>query len=442
MATDAPPSTIASAPRLTHRNAGIDLLRGLAIVFVVLNHLGLRIPLKATALSQVLPARLLQALNYNGYEAVFVFFVISGFLITGNALERWGSLTRLDARAFYARRFARIVPCLLALLAVLSVLHLLGVQDYVIHRAGQSLPRALVSALGLHLNWYEGRTGYLPGNWDVLWSLSIEEAFYLGFPLLCLATRRSVWLLPPLMVLALSLPLSRAALDGNEIWQEKAYLPGMAAIAAGVLGALLRRRLAVPGPAAGRVLLLSGSAGLLASTLAGHWLWPLLHNGVMLVLTGSVVALLLACSVRPVRVWRGLGWLCGWGRLSYEIYLSHMFVVFAVVRLYRMVDADPRYGYLWYPPALALCWLLGALVARGLSQPCERWLRARLGGWRHGPATRARGVRLNARARQAGGAAGTQAAAGPGSVRKNAIHSPSNTAQLVRNTAKRCSTLL
>ena len=147
--------------QVSDRNPGIDLLRGLAIVLVVFNHLGLRIPLKQTMLADVLPAWFLSRLNYNGYEAVFVFFVISGFLIAGNALRRWGSLERIDLRAFYARRFARIVPCLLALIAVLSVLHLLAVPDYTINRAGQSLPAAIWSALGLHLNWYEGHTGYL-----------------------------------------------------------------------------------------------------------------------------------------------------------------------------------------------------------------------------------------------------------------------------------------
>ena len=225
------------------RNPGIDLLRGLAIVLVVFNHLGLRIPLKHTGLSEVLPGWFLSRLNYNGYEAVFVFFVVSGFLIAGNALRRWGGLERIGMRAFYARRFARIVPCLLALLVVLSALHLMGLQDYVIHRDGQSLPRALIAALGLHLNWYEGSTGYLPGNWDVLWSLSIEEAFYLGFPLACLLTRRRAVLVPLLVLLAVSMPWTHAALRGNEIWQEKAYLPGMSAIAIGVLGALLAARL-------------------------------------------------------------------------------------------------------------------------------------------------------------------------------------------------------
>src|SRR5574337_929923 len=178
------------------RNPGLDLLRGLAIVLVVLNHLGLRIPLKQTALVEVLPAWFLSRLNYNGYEAVFVFFVISGFLIASNALRRWGGLERIELRAFYARRFARIVPCLLVLIAVLALLHLLAVPDYIIHRPGQSLPGAIWAALGLHLNWYEGQTGYLPGSWDVLWSLSIEEAFYIGFPLVCLLTRQRRVLLP------------------------------------------------------------------------------------------------------------------------------------------------------------------------------------------------------------------------------------------------------
>jgi len=364
------------------RNAGIDLLRGLAIVFVLLNHLGLpmRIPLKASALAEVLPVRLLQALNYNGYEAVFVFFVVSGFLIAGNALERWGSLAQIAPKAFYARRFARIVPCLGALLAVLAVLHGLGLPDYTIHRPGQSLGRALLAAAGLHLNWFEGQTGYLPGGWDVLWSLSIEEVFYLGFPLACLLVRRTRVLVPLLLALALSLPWARAALDGNEIWQEKAYLPGMAAIATGVLGALWFARGGRVPPLTRRILCWGGAIGLAASTLGGHWLWPLLHNGVMLVLTGSTLALLLGFRGRPPRVPGVLRWLCSWGRLSYEIYLSHMFVVFAVMRLYRWSGADARLGFLWYLPAFALCWGLGAMVMRCWSAPCERWLRGR---WLH-----------------------------------------------------------
>ncbi|MEO7066304.1 MAG: acyltransferase [Rhodanobacter sp.] len=363
------------------RNPGIDLLRGLAIILVVFNHLGLRLPLKASALADVLPTWFLGRLNYNGYEAVFVFFVISGFLIAGNALRRWETLEHIDMRLFYTRRFSRIVPCLLVLVGVLSLLHLLAVPDYTIHRPGQSLAGAITAAFGLHLNWYEGQTGYLPGGWDVLWSLSIEEVFYLGFPLVCLFTRRRWVLVPLLLVLALSMPWTHAALRGNEIWQEKAYLPGMAAIAIGVLGALLASYWQAPPRRTSLLLGWLGLAGLAAVLLDGAAIWHLLRDGYLLVLSGATLCLLLASQQRQERgAWqprRGFGWLRAWGRLSYEIYLSHMFVVYAVVRLFRLSGGDQRLGWLWYLLALPLCWLLGAVVERWLSLPCERWLRRR-----------------------------------------------------------------
>ncbi len=375
-AARAPPGM--TKPPAAPRNTGIDVLRGLAIVLVIFNHLGIRIPLKKTLLANVLPAHFLSSLNYNGYEAVFVFFVISGFLIAGNALRRWGALSRIDIGTFYALRFSRIVPCLLLLVALLSLLHALGVQDYVIDRPGQSLPRAILAALGLHLNWYEGMTGYLPGNWDVLWSLSIEEVFYIGFPLVCLLTRR-VWILAPLLVLlAVSMPFTHAALTGNEIWQEKAYLPGMSAIAIGVIGALLAWRWPALSTMQARAMVVLGTLGMLAEMFGGRLLWSLLGDSILLLLTVSAMLVLVGLQARAVARVRGFGWLASWGRLSYDIYLSHMFVVYAVVRIYRAVGGEMRWGFLWYALALPICWLLGAGVARFISIPCEQVLRVQL----------------------------------------------------------------
>ncbi|HTD28996.1 MAG TPA: acyltransferase [Xanthomonadaceae bacterium] len=364
------------------RNSGIDLLRGLSILLVVLHHTGLRIPLKHTALGELLPKRLTDALNYNGYESVFVFFTISGFLIAGNALQRWGSLDRIDFGAFYARRFARIMPCLLLLVVVLSALDLLGFQDYLITHANQSLPRAVLAALGLYLNWYEGHTGYLPGNWDVLWSLSIEEVFYIGFPIVCVLARRTWVLVPMLIVLALSLPVTHAALASNEVWQEKAYLPGMAAIAMGVLGALIAKHFRPSSRWIATALCVIGIAGLASIFFIEDLLWPVLKDGCLLLLTFSAMCLLIALrwredigSQRPLR---GFGWLRSFGRLSYEIYLTHMFVVYGAVRLFKALGGDMPNGWLWYVPVVLSCWLLGWLVARWYSIPSDRALRSRL----------------------------------------------------------------
>jgi len=125
-----------------------------------------------------------------------------------------------------------------------------------------------------------------------------------------------------------------------------------------------------------------GATGLGAVLLDGGALWHWLRDGYMLVLTLSALCLLLSCRWRSAhgatRPLRGFGWLRAWGRLSYEIYLTHMFVVFAVVRAWRAWGGDAATGWLWYPPALVLCWLLGAAVERWISAPCERGLRMRL----------------------------------------------------------------
>jgi len=361
------------------RNPRIDLLRGVAILLVVVHHLYLRVPLTDCAWLSRVPKRVLLGFGMHGYEAVFLFFVISGFLITSNALQRWGRLDRIDIGEFYARRFARIVPCLLVLVAVLCVLHALRVPHYTIEHANQSLPRAVLAALGLHANWYQAKTGWLPGNWDVLWSLSIEEVFYIGLPLLCLTVRRTWLLVPLLLALAASLPWTRAAAAGNEIWHEFAYLPGMAAIATGVLSAIWAAHKTTPSRSWIRAFAIVGVLGLGATVFADDLLSRAMHEFAMLVLTGSSACLVIA-SYWHARAsvdarWPLTAWIESFGRLSYEIYLTHMFVVFSIVELYEVSGGDTRFMPLWYALTVAWCWLVGVGVDRVLSTPANRSLR-------------------------------------------------------------------
>ena len=123
-----------------------------------------------------------------------------------------------------------------------------------------------------------------------------------------------------------------------------------------------------------------GAVALVAVMLDGRVLWHELLDGYMLMLTLSALCLVLASAKREARGgWSSapaFGWLRSFGRLSYEIYLTHMFVVVAVVRLFKATGSDIALGYLWYVPAVLLSWLLGLLVARYISIPCDRALRA------------------------------------------------------------------
>jgi len=144
------------------RLAGVDVLRGLCILSVLLHHAHLRFTLGKYPVKGVLPETLERVLFWSGLYAVIAFFVISGFLITGLSIRRWGELGTIHAGRFYRMRMARIFPCLLLILAVLSALHFLGVPGAAMYPnpAKATLGESLFAALTFHMNWLEGIYGW------------------------------------------------------------------------------------------------------------------------------------------------------------------------------------------------------------------------------------------------------------------------------------------
>src|SRR5882757_1669793 len=223
---------------------GVDVLRGLAILFVLLNHVNMRLRFARVPYTEGLPEQLVASLVWNGQRGVQIFFAVSGFLITATSLRRWGELSQVSLRGFYLMRFARIAPLLLLILGVLSGLHLAQVEHFVVSANTGGLPRALLAALTFHVNILEARRGYLPGNWDILWSLSVEEVFYLFFSVVAVLLKQEKLFVGVLLGFVALGPFARTVFThGNEVWKEYSYLGGMDAIALGCLTALVVTRI-------------------------------------------------------------------------------------------------------------------------------------------------------------------------------------------------------
>lgn len=92
------------------RDDRIDIMRGLSILLVLLHHFNIAYPLRDMPL--------VHAVARNGNYGVTIFFVISGFLVTRNALERWGGLRAIAPASFWLLRLARIVPTLVLTLVL------------------------------------------------------------------------------------------------------------------------------------------------------------------------------------------------------------------------------------------------------------------------------------------------------------------------------------
>jgi peptidoglycan/LPS O-acetylase OafA/YrhL len=374
----------------TPRFDSIDLLRGLSILAVVLLHAQISLALHGYPVGSSLPAWLRYAVFSNGGNGVSTFFAISGFLITYVSIRRFGSLGQMAPTRFYRLRFARIAPPLLVLLFTLSVLHLTNAPRSHIRPEVGSLPQALFAALTFQLNWFEAVHGWLPPAWTVLWSLSVEEMFYLFFPLLCLLLmnrrRTQPIFIAILLGLALFGPFARTPwYTTNYIWSYQSYLGNMDNVALGCLTAMLCLRLDQASrflksqwplilEIAGAILMLFIVFWEPRVILGWHIKQHLARTGTDVTVLGIGACLVMLGSVLRQRT--GGRWLAPirWlGQHSYEIYLTHEFALVAVFYAFFRIRRGPI--ALWIGAAILLASGLGFLMTRLVSEPMNRALR-------------------------------------------------------------------
>ena len=148
---------MSSEPSLSFRHVPqLDGIRAVAVLIVMVSHAGL---------GHLVP----------GGFGVTIFFFLSGYLITSLLRVEVSCTERVDFKAFYIRRTLRIMPPLYVTLAILTAMYFAGVFDETVR--GKAIPWDYLFLSNYSHFW--GQEGGLPVP---LWSLAVEEHFYLLFP--------------------------------------------------------------------------------------------------------------------------------------------------------------------------------------------------------------------------------------------------------------------
>lgn len=242
-------------------------------------------------------------IDWLGALGVQIFFGISGFVICRGFMREFGSTGSISLGGFYIRRAFRILPPLVVYVAIVAIV------------GGD---KSLFWGLSFTCNiWRHGCDGWLGAH---LWTLSVEEQFYLAIPIILgVAAVRKLW--RALTVMLLAVPLATLALYMIGATDTAALLSLFVTIAFGVACALneeIVSTIAARTPKAvipGAVLLL-----LATSAVTGTRLATVLH---VLLIAPLVMLLLLRSIVTPSPVARFLeSWpVVRLGTASYSIYL-------------------------------------------------------------------------------------------------------------------------
>jgi len=301
----------------------LDGVRGLAVLLLLSHQLVLDVLPDAGAPTS---DRLLDRLMQPGWIGVQLFFVLSGFLITGVLLDTKGRGGYF--RSFYGRRVLRIFPLYYLLLVVLSfVLPRLGHVPPLL----QANPRAMPLAWIYLSNW----TLTVPAPIGHCWSLAVEEQFYLVWPFVvaALSAPRLLRFCFVLAALALAFRIGVWTLGlSPEIAYQNTFAR-MDALALGAAGAILLRDPAAVArwaPGLRRALLVAGVAVAIAAILGLARTGPVTQIAGYSLLAISFALLIAvgvfeqaagggrisaALSARPLRLF---------GKYSYAIYIIHL----------------------------------------------------------------------------------------------------------------------
>jgi peptidoglycan/LPS O-acetylase OafA/YrhL len=322
----------------------IDGLRAVAVIGVVLFHGGV----------SWLPG---------GFLGVDVFFVLSGYLITTLLLRERVATGRIDLREFWVRRLRRLVPALLVLLAAVGI-----AAPFLIEASQRASVRGDgLAALGYVANWrfIVTEQSYFAGSPSPLrhlWSLSVEEQWYLAFPVVLAVALRSArrirLVLAVLVVAAVASAVWMAVLADGPVELSRAYYGTDTRAHTLLVGAVLALVAAQwPIHRLRRLLQLAGWGGA-AAVLAAFVLVEEVDRGMY---RGGFLALALATAavVAAVALPRGgrggplaaaLGWapLVAVGKVSYGLYLWHWPVDVVLTPDRTGLDGD---GW-WQAPAL------------------------------------------------------------------------------------------
>jgi len=360
----------ADRPLLRSQMPELDMIRGLAVLSVFLFHAFFWSGASGSANAL---ERRLGGLTQPGWLGVDLFFVLSGFLITGRLLNQNHLASRQYYRSFYLRRAFRILPLYYLVLAVVGGALL---------RVGETTPQFLaVSAayapnIAMLIGW---GSSYPLG---VLWSLGIEEQAYLVWPLVVhrASSRRLVVVFAGLCVVepALRYLWFGSGLAPEAIWSATwLRLDGLAwgaLLAVVVRGPLQeRRRLAVAAfsalaVAVGLAVVGAGHGALTRRTAIG----AALQLGLADLGFAALVALaLVAGSARPTA--NGGATLRYFGRISYALYLVHQFVFWTYDRVGLLPRGAPAAAFPFLVRAtvvLAVSLAVAELSRRYIEGPC------------------------------------------------------------------------